>query len=253
MKKFLLALTLTFAAFTAAGATPSKDGTHRFYGYAFDLATNAYAYTEVHKQIIKKGKWVGGSTTYYAEDGTKIGHKTLDFRKDPHVPVYTLDLPLDGYMEAITDNGNPVRVQKRSRTGDEIETGEIRREGDLVADAGFHTYLVSRFEELQAGQKLRFKFVVSGQLDTFSFGARKVGDVTYEGQDAVQLQIAPTSLLSIVVPDLFMLYDPMTKQLLEFRGTTNIHDPKTGKAYQARIIYPSKPPAGAPRKLPPLK
>ncbi|MEK6806860.1 MAG: hypothetical protein AABY95_09475 [Pseudomonadota bacterium] len=253
MKKILLALLLSSLATVALGATPKKDGTHRFYGYAFDLETDAYLYTEVHTQKIAKGRWVGGSTTYYAPDGTRIGRKTIDFTRDPYVPVYTLEMSQSGYMEGVTDAGDPIRMQNRSETGEEIETGAIRREGDLVADSGFHTYLIDHFDQLQAGQTLHFKFVVSGRLDTFSFRARKVGDVTYEGQPAVRLEIAPDSILSIIVPDLYMLYDPNTRQMLEFRGTTNIPDPKTGKAYESRLVYPAKPPAGAPKKLPPLR
>jgi hypothetical protein len=253
MKKFLAAFLLSFMATVVLGATPSKDGTHRFYGYAFDLDSDDYLYTEVHTQKIKNGKWVGGTVHYYLPDGSRLGKKTLDFRNDPYVPVYTLDLPLTGYMEGVTDNGNPIQMQKRGKTGEPIETGEITRDGDLAADSGFHSYLVDHFDQLQAGETLHFKFVVSGYLDTFSFKARKVGESTYEGQPVVKLDISPDSVLSIVAPDLTMLYDPKTRQLLEYKGTSNVHDPKTGDAYEVRIVYPAQPPAGAPKKLPPLR
>ncbi len=253
MKKLLALLLLSSVVTAATGATPTKDGTHRFYGYAFDLNSNDYLYTEVHTQKIKNGKWVGGTIHYYLPDGRKLGIKTLDFRQDPYVPVYTLELPLTGYMEGVTDAGDPIRMHKRGKTGEAVETGEVARKGDLAADSGFHSYLVDHFDELQAGKTLRFKFVVSGYLDTFSFKARKLGETTFEGRPVVKLDISPNSVLSIVAPDLTMLYDPKTRQLLEYKGTSNIHDPKSGDAYEARIVYSQQPPRGAPKKLPPLK
>lgn len=249
MKKFLA--TLLFLSASAHAVAP--DGIHRFYGYAFDLKTGAYLYTEVHSQKIKNGKWTGGAITYFAADGSRIGLKTLDFRTDPYVPVYTLDLPLEGYMEGITDAGNPIRMHKRGKTGEDIETAEIKRNGDMVADSGFHSYLVDHFDQLQAGATLRFRFVVSGYMDTFKFSAHKIGEDRFEDRAVVKLDIKPDSILSAVAPDLTMLYDSQTRQLLDYRGTSNIHDPKTGDAYDVRIVYPAKKPAGAPKKLPPLQ
>ncbi len=249
MKKLLAALLLISASAQAA----TSDGVHRFYGYAFDLKTNEYLYTEVHSQKLRKGRWLGGSIAYYAADGSKLGLKTLDFSRDPYVPVYTLNLPLEGYLEGVTDNGNPIRMRKRAKTGAEIETGDIERDGDIAADSGFHSYLVAHMDDVLAGRSLHFKLVVAGYMDTVSFRVKKTGETTFDNRPAVVLEGKLDSALSLIAPELQFIYDPKTRQLLDYRGTSNIHDPRTGDAYEVHIVYTAKKPAGAPKKLPPLQ
>ena len=36
----------------------------RFYGYAYDLKSNRYLYTEVHEQKVTDNHWVSGSITW---------------------------------------------------------------------------------------------------------------------------------------------------------------------------------------------
>ena len=47
-------------------------------------------------------------------------------------------------------------------------------------------------------------------------------------------------------PDFVLLYDPQQRRLLEYRGISNLHDPRTREAYSVRIVYPSVPPADVP-------
>jgi hypothetical protein len=119
---------------------------NRFYGYAYDLNTDEYLYTEVHEQIIEDGRWVRGGIGYYRPDGSRIGYKPLDFSADPFVPVYRLELDASGYLEGITDNGDPIRLERRERSGARLETKSIRRDGLTCADSGFHNLLVANFE-----------------------------------------------------------------------------------------------------------
>src|SRR3546814_12602633 len=82
-------------------STGAAAETLKFYGYAYDLKTNRYLYTEVHHQNVDGVRWLGGTILYYAADGTLIGDKTLDFSADPYIPVYRFDMKTDGYHEEI--------------------------------------------------------------------------------------------------------------------------------------------------------
>jgi hypothetical protein len=106
--------------------------------------------------------------------------------------------------------------------------------------------------QLLAGKTLKFTFAAAGQLDSYSFRARKVGQTSFEGRPAIQLKVDPDSLLRFLVEPLILTYDPQSRQLLEYRGISNVINPATGKPYNARIAYYSKPPDDAPRNLPPL-
>ena len=233
---------------TLAAAAADNDGTHTFRGYAYDLASGAFLYTEVHKQVIAGDRWVGGTIDYYAPDGTRIGHKTLDFRQDPYVPVYQLDLATaGGYREGITAvDAERIEMQKKGYAATKVRTASVPRRKAMVADSGFHSFLRDNFAALLDGKPVDFTFVVSGELSTFRFRARRVEDREFEGQKAVQLRVEPSTWLRLLADPLYILYEPKERRMLEYRGISNLHDPKTREAYVVRIVYPSVPPKDAP-------
>ncbi len=234
-----------------ASIVRAEPTTTRMYGYAYDLSSGKYIYTEVHKQLIDGARWVGGTIRYFAPDGTQIGMKTLDFSADPYVPVYRFDLPAQGYEEGITAvTADEVRMEKTS--DGKRSTGHEPHVPGMAADSGFNNLLVEHLDSLVAGQPLKFQFAVAGQLGSFHFRTVRLAVLQYDGRPAVRLRIEPDSLLRFVVDPLVIVYDTQARRLLEYRGVSNVHDPATGKAYNARIIYPLNPPPDAPKNLPPL-
>jgi hypothetical protein len=233
----------------AAQADPQ---TLRFYGYAYDLASGKYLYTEVYREEVDDNRWISGHTGYYAADGTRLGEKTLSFSSDRYIPVYTLDLPGAGYLEGITRVApDGVDMVKQSPEHGH-QTATIPHSEPMAADAGFHSFLYDHMPELLAGQTVKFRFAVAGQLDSYNFRARMTGTTQFEGKPAVLLKIDPDSLLRFLVQPLILTYDPLSRRLLEYRGISNVMNPATGKPYNARIDYYSKPPDDAPKNLPPL-
>lgn len=241
-------LAIALLGTTAAAAAADPAGSHTFRGYAYDLASGEFLYTEVHKQVIADDRWVGGTIDYYAPDGTRMGHKTLDFSQDPYVPVYQLDLvAAGGYREGITAVGaERIEMQKKGYGSDRARTAAVPRRRAMVADSGFHSFLRDKFAELLEGKPVDFTFVVSGELSTFRFRARRIEDREFEGQPAVQLKVEPSTWLRLLADPLYILYEPKQRRMLEYRGISNIHDPKTREAYVVRIVYPSVPPKDAP-------
>lgn len=242
--RFVVAAALVLGA----GAARAEDGTHVFRGYAYELEGNAFLYTEVHRQVVDGDRWLGGTIDYYGVDGARIGHKTLDFSQDPYVPLYRLDLSTrGGYMEGITAlTAERIEMQKKGYGSREPETETVPRRGTMVADSGFHSFLRDHFADLTAGKVVPFTFVVAGYLDSFKFRARRIEDRDFEGRPAVQLKVESSTWLRLLADPLYVLYDPSDRRLLEYRGISNLHDPKTGKAWTVRIVYPSMPPADAP-------
>lgn len=249
MKKFAWVALLLLGSAQASAA----ETTERFYGYAYDLASNRYLYTEVHEQRLDGERWLGGRMRYYAPDGSLIGSKTLDFAKDRFVPVYRTQMDKSGYVEAVTGNADPIQIERRQKTGEKLETKAVARDGEMVADAGFHPFLLSHFADLMAGQTVRFRFIAAGNLDTFKFRARRIEDTQFEGKTVVRFRAEPDTFLRLLAGPLDLSYDAKTYKLYEYRGISNVHDPKTGAPYPSvRIAYYSTPPADAP-KLPPLQ
>ncbi len=247
MKFQLVALWCSLLFCTAASAE-----TLRFRGYAFDLKSDRYLYTEVHEQIIENGQWRRGRIRYFDAQGRIIGDKTLDFGAHATIPLYRFELPAERYVEAITAvGGGEVKLHKQADGKSQDKT--LKAGGDSAADSGFHNYLLAHFDELLAGRTVTFQFIVAGNLDAYRFRARRIGDKTLDGKAALRIRVEPDSVLRWLVDPLELGYDPNSKKLLEYRGISNVHDPATGKAYNARIVFPDQPPAGAPPSLPPLE
>jgi hypothetical protein len=243
---------IAWALLAAVAAARAEPQTLRFYGYAYDLQSGKYLYTEVYHEEVEQERWLSGHTSYYDADGHRIGEKSLSFAADPYVPTYSLSLPEAGYAEGISAVGaGGVQMFKQSR-GQARQSGSVPKLPEMAADSGFHSYLYDHMAELLAGHTVRFRFAVAGQLDSYSFRARKTGDTSFEGRPAVQLKVDPDSLLRYLVDPLLLTYDPLTKRLLEYRGISNVINPASGKPYNVRIAYYSKTPDDAPKNLPPL-
>jgi hypothetical protein len=249
--KTLLACALALAAGAASAGEPE---TWRFYGYAYDLDSDKYLYTEVHEQHVRveDNRWISGSITYYRPDGTKFAYKTLDFKNDQVLPIYRYEQYDMDRVEAITDNGDPLRMLIKQSKDKPEKTGSIKKKPMMTADSGFHMLIRDHFDELMRGEKVKFVFAVAPELDSFKFEMHRIEDTTFEGKPAIRLKVKPASILTFLVDPLILTYDPQSRSLCEFRGISNVHDPESGKAYVTRISYFSKPPADAPKNLPPL-
>ena len=228
------------------------EDVRRFYGYAYDLKTSKYLYTEVYEQHYEGENWKRGRIRFYAPDGKQLGDKTLDFSAHPYIPVYRFELPAEHYVEAITQvTDSEIRLHKEADGKSQDKT--VAAGKDVAADSGFHTYLVAHFDELLQRKNVSFSLAVAGNLDRYKFQAKRVEDGSFEGRKTMRLRVEPDSFLRYLVSPLELSYDPESKKLLEYRGISNVHDPVSGKAYNARIVYASKPPADAPKNLPPLE
>lgn len=249
--KTLLASALLALAMPLS-ALAGEQQTMRFYGYAFDLHTNKYLYTEVHEQLVEGDRWLGGTIWYYAADGTLIGRKTMDFTKDPYVPVYQLEQASLGYIEGITDNGDPIQLFRRQHADEPQQGTTVDHIAAMAADSGLHSYIRAHLPELVGGATISFRMAVAGELDTFKFRLKRVGEARFEARDGIKLRLEPNSFLRFLADPIELLYDPKDRKLLEYRGVSNVHDPATGKVFNTRIAYYSQPPPDAPKSLPPL-
>jgi hypothetical protein len=227
---------------TAAGAESL-----RFYGYATQLDTGKYLYTELHEQDLDGGKVQTATISYFDAAGKQVAKKMLDYRQNRTIPVFRIDHPDQGYVEALRGmSGGKLDLLKVTREkGEQSKSLDIPK-GAVAADSGFNHLIQDSLPRLLAGETVQFHLVVAGNLDAYHFRAKKVRDETFEGAPAALLRVEPDSLLRLLVDPLDLLYDPSTRRLLEYRGVSNILDPATGKVYKkVRISYSAKPPAEA--------
>lgn len=249
MRGATLALASLLLTIAAAQAAPQ---TERFYGYAYDLRSNRYLYTEVHEQHVEGERWLGGTIRYYTPDARLIGVKTLDFSRDPYIPVYHFEVVRDGYSEAITAVGAQIVMEKRSAQNQPYAEKRLAHVPGMCGDSGFHTCLRDHFAALLGGESYSFVLAVAGNLDSYRFRAQRIADTSFEGKPAVRFRVEPDSMLRFFVDPLVVSYEPQQRRLLEYRGLANVPSPEDGKPFVARIAYYSQPPGDVIR-LPPLQ
>jgi hypothetical protein len=246
----MLARTLAALALLAALPAAAQESTVRFRGYAYELDSGRFIYTELHEQRLDGERWLGGSVAYHAPDGSRFAYKTLDLTRDPHLPLYRLEITgrKGTYVEGIADI-TPERIEmfRQGYGEDEPRRKSVARPPVVTADSGFHPFLQDHFAALKrGGAPLPFRFAVASELDTFMFRARRVEDAEFEGRRAARFVIEPDSMLRWLVDPLEVMFSPEQRLMLEYRGRSNIHDPQSGKPYVTRVIYPSKRPDDAP-------
>lgn len=238
---------MTGAALLAgAGAASGDDHEAVFFGYAYDIDSGSYLYTERHQQRLEGQRWVGGRIDYFDADGERLGHKEIDFRANPYVPEYTLSLE-SGYREGIRDiDGEQATMWRREAGADNEETASLRLRDAMAADSGFHSLIYDNLDAILNGETKRFRMAVAGNLNDYSFRVRSIGETEFEGRPAALLKVDAATLLRLVAPSLELVYDPEDGRLLEYRGLSNVHDPATGKPYEdVRISFFSSPPEDA--------
>jgi len=235
----------TMALALTAGVAGAE--TLRFHGYARDLDSGKYLYTELHEQEVEAGKVQTATITYFDASGKQVSRKTLDYRQNRTIPVFRAESPEQGYVEALRGiSGGKLDLLKATREkGEQTKSLELPK-GAVAADSGFNHLIQDNLARLVAGETVQFHLVVAGNLDAYHFRAKKVRDESFEGTPGVLLRVEPDSLLRFLVDPLDVVYDPATRKLLEYRGVSNILDPATGKVYKkVRISYLAKPPAEA--------
>ncbi|MEO6698151.1 MAG: hypothetical protein ABIR53_01685 [Paraperlucidibaca sp.] len=241
----LAALALGIAAFSSSAAVAE---TRSYYGYATDLKTGEYRYTEVHKHQYEGDRWLSGSMKFYAPDGRFMGDKILDFSKDPYIPLVRFTLGGERYQDAITVINDQTITVETQRDGI-VERERISRSKNLAADSGFNAFLVDNLSAFKAGKSVNLSLVVIGRRDDYRFKAIPKSQLDFGGEKAIRVRIEPDSLLRYLVDPIDVIYGLESKSLLRYEGISNVLDRNTGKPFNVRIDYRVKP-VNAPMKLP---
>lgn len=208
----------------------------QFIGRATHAETGRWLYNEEHRQVLREGRWSGGTIRYVSPTGELLAEKTLDFSQDRFIPLARTVFKATGVEERIT------RIDAKSVTMETVREGrtktrEVERSPVMAADSGFHAFIQSRLDELVAGQTLQLAFGVISQHSSFKFRIRRTALRTVGAQQQVVMVAEPDSLLRMLVDPLDLVYDAKTRDLLEYNGLSNLDDPATGKPPKVRIVY----------------
>lgn len=224
---------------TVPGTVPEASLERRV-GHAYRLATGELAYRVVHEPRVDGERLLADHVRYVTPDGELIARKTVQFGGNPLIPAFRLEIVRNSHVTGL-ERLSPDRIELFSRDGADAETDrtEMTVPSNLVADAGFDILVNRRFDELKAGEVLRFPFAVPSRLRTIQFRAQMVDQREVLGEPAVIVRMEPANAFyRLFVDPLHFAYDAETGALLRYEGPSNLPDPERDGRYRVRIDFP---------------
>ena len=197
-----------------------------FLGNAYDLNTGELIYQEVHLLTLSEDhKPIRELVTYVSADGTTLGQKELDYQS-LLAPNYTVNYRQGNKQESVTISGDFIDVSAR-------KIKSLPSPTDLYAiDAGFHYLILDQFDTLMSGNTVFFDFLSAGRA---SFFEMKIKPEKSGNRLFLELSLS-NFFLSTLVNSIELVYDIDSRQLLQYKGITNIADSK-GRLVTADIQY----------------
>ncbi len=236
MKQILIATSFLIIA-TLSEATASV----KLYGKAYDLKKTKVLYHEVHEVTVGDNGFNQKVETRYLDSSLKeFATLKSTFKDNLFVPDSELkDIRLKRTEKLILD-GKKANIQVITE-GQKDQAKTIQIDSSSVAGQGFNNFLLKYFDDLAAGKSQKVAIVVIPLLDFFKFTASRVGALS-EKEETVEfkIQIASVFLKAFADP-IYVKYDKKTRNLLEFRGLSNLSDEKD-KKQQVLIQYSDSPP-----------
>lgn len=202
-----------------------------FTGVARSLEDDSVLYEERHELVTdEQGLPIRETVDYVTPDGLLLARKTMRYR-EPARPAYEIELKTRNRTERVEPDADGVDV--RSRKSGRIDWPDQ----PAVIDGGFHYFILANFDQLLAGDSVRFQFLAPTRLTWTALeiepGTRRDDRLTL----TLRLQ---NPVLNWLLDPIELVYDAESRRLLEYRGLTNLPRPDDGN-YRARILYTYDP------------
>jgi hypothetical protein len=229
-------LTAAFCLF--AGLAGARDAS--FTGYARSLDGRTLLYVEAHA-VSDGGEANETRVVLYrcSASSAPFARKELDYASDRIAPAFTFEDARSGFAEGLKRGARGLEVFERAGANAKLRTEMLSRAGALVADAGFDEFVRTRWESLERGASVEVPFLVPSRLDSVNFKVRKVSEATIEGEAANVFRLSVAGPLGWFLSDIDVSYRKRDRQLMRYRGITNIRD-ASGEMLEAQIDFPSK-------------
>lgn len=241
---------------TLAGATPSALAVDQvFTGYARDLESRRLLYVESH-YVRAAGTTAEQRVVLYrcplpgaagaAEDaartatsGAVFARKELEYGAAREEPRFTLLDGRTGYTEGLRRTAQGLEVFQRESSSAALRRARVPVNVAIVSDAGFDEFVRRHWGELEAGDTVRFPFLVPSRLDFLTFKVRKHHEEKIEGVTASVIRLNLSGVLGWFLPYIEVSYRKSDRVLMRYRGLTNVRD-AAGDNIVAQIDFPSR-------------
>ncbi|MCE1190189.1 MAG: hypothetical protein LWX56_13745 [Ignavibacteria bacterium] len=207
-------------------------------GKAYDLKSASYLYSEITSIFPHDGKSSKMVTRYTDTDGRTFAERVIHLGNNRTCPDFTLNDFRSGYIEGAKNEADgKVRVYSRKSFNDPVEEKYLVIPKPYVIDGGLNFYIRDNLSALLRGEILCFNFVAPAKLDYYRFRVTRADTQKKIASNEIILKLQPDSfILRALVSPIFITYSLETKELLMYKGLSNIND-NAGKSLIVSIDF----------------
>jgi hypothetical protein len=235
-----LAVPMALAGSTGRAAPTADDGIRHFEGAAFATADGHLMYRESHWLYRDRGT-PAQLVLYRCPDGRPFARKQVRDIGSAQAPNFELDDGRSGYREGVRGVGETREVFVRANRSAKTRSAPLADSPELVVDGGFDAYVREHWDSL-ARDGGTIRFVIPSRLKALSFKVTRQPDSSVDGRVVRMFRLSLDSWIGFALPHIDVAYDARTRQLLRFRGLSNIRS-EHGDNVRAEIRFEPGAPA----------
>lgn len=239
MTRFLRQLPFLILVALLAVEGYAKETEEVYWGKATD-EQGRLLYLEKHITHYVDGRIRKSLTLYLDPEGKEIALLESDYEKSLAMPTYVFKDFRRDYEEGLRfRDGHYYIYSKDSEEGEREK--KLEDPTNVFSCQGWHYYIVENLESIERGETFILRLIFPDKLRAYNF---KIEKVRSEG-DILNVQVRFANwFVSWLVPHLDLTYHKEEKNLIEYRGVSNIFD-ENDELQEVRITYSDERPEGS--------
>lgn len=237
----ILVATMMFGLGTATANPKERSKTIEYVADATEPANGKLLYREKHHTTLKDGEPHTSKTVYFGPKGQKWAVLSAQYAsaRDRFSHRYD-DLRSGASFGVELDRaGVPVMFNRDSKE-EAFERKPYRVSSNdpiAVAGQGFHWLIRKRIlrGELKPGSSLKFRLLIPGRFDYFSFKIKTASERS--GLVYLNVTLASLFLRMIANAEMRLVYERKTGRLVEYQGPTALKDERGREIKSVKILY----------------
>ncbi|MFT4908598.1 MAG: hypothetical protein ACI978_002695 [Oleispira sp.] len=256
-------LLMILSTLALADQQKSNEGMQlkKFTGYAYDMKTQEFLYTEHHNYLDTFLHVV----EYKEADGELFASKSINYNHSFFAPDIkqtnlrngeVIDIKRKNKADKGTKNEQAIQylVQYKENTKESLEKETIEYSPRLIIDAGFDHFVTHNWQTLSAGKEISIDYLIPSAQDYYELTIKQEtcklnpklspklnGQVKAQFEDRYCFSIAASSFfIGLFSSQLELTYsknkDSGEIRLMGFQGRSNISDSK-GNYQDVNIVY----------------
>jgi hypothetical protein len=223
----------TWVSITAAHAAETKPFS---IGEAYSINNEELLYSETHCQSDDK---LHREVLYKNPDGESIAYKSLDYRNGFMVPSFKQTNFQTREETQVSFDDEKVTLSftdaNREQTQETL-TNKNSANLPMVIDAGFDAYIRQNWDSLVAGQSQSFQFPLASRSTLIELQVSE-SSCSFQSDNSQCFKLEMSNwLYRMLASPIELGYDRTQRQLIRYRGLSNIED-ENGAGLDVDIRY----------------